>query len=413
MARRTLTDRLIKALKPAKPGKRVEVFDGIVPGLSVRVTDAGVKSFTLATRYPGHEHPARRTIGRYGEVSLEQARNTAREWLQLVARGIDPAVELERQRLAEQRKHAASFAAVVEDFTRDKLSGERKGAEVARDLQREFVPILGRRPISEIIARDVIEIIKPIARRAPYQAHNLLGGVRRLFGWAVDQQAYGIEASPVDRLKPQRIIGERKSRSRILSDDELRALWQVTGEMGYPYGAIGRMLLLTGARHREVSEAPWSEINLSKAIWTIDQARFKSNVEHTVPLTDGALALLNGLPRFTRGDHVFSTTFGEKPTVISDKIKNQIDRRMTEILGRELRPWKVHDLRRTARSHLSALKIPDHICEMVLGHGRKGLQRVYDQHRYQDELRAALRRWNARLRSIVEPAPANVVRLRG
>jgi len=413
MARRTLTNRLIKALKPARPGKRVEVFDGIVPGLSVRVTDAGVKSFTLATRYPGHEHPARRTIGRYGEVSLEQARNTAREWLQLVARGIDPAVEIERQRLAEQRKHAASFAAVVEDFTRDKLSRERKGAEVARDLQREFVPILGRRPISEITARDIIEIIKPIARRAPYQAHNLLGGVRRLFGWAVDQEAYGIEASPVDRLKPRRIIGERKSRSHTLSDDELRALWQVTGEMGYPHGAIGRMLLLTGARHREVSEAPWSEMNLGKAIWTIDQARFKSNAEHVVPLTDDALALLNGLPRFRRGDHVFSTTFGEKPTMISDKIKNQIDRRMTEILGRELRPWKVHDLRRTARSHLSALKIPDHICEMVLGHGRTGIARVYDRDRYQDELREALMRWAARLRSIVEPAPAKVVRLRG
>jgi integrase len=173
------------------------------------------------------------------------------------------------------------------------------------------------------------------------------------------------------------------------------------------------MLLLTGARHREVSEAPWSEMNLGKAIWTIDQARFKSNAEHVVPLTDDALALLNGLPRFRRGDHVFSTTFGEKPTVISDKIKNQIDRRMTEILGRELRPWKVHDLRRTARSHLSALKIPDHICEMVLGHGRTGIARVYDRHRYQDELREALMRWAARLRSIVEPAPAKVVRLRG
>src|SRR5262249_60697286 len=109
--------------------------------------------------------------------------------------------------------------------------------------------------------------------------------------------------------------------------------------------------------NREVSEAPWPEINLSKAIWTIDQARFKSNVEHTVPLTDGALALLNGLPRFTRGDHVFSTTFGEKPTVISDKIKNQIDRRLAEILGRELQPWVIHDLRRVVRCDLSTLRI--------------------------------------------------------
>src|SRR5262249_8632040 len=148
-----------------------------------------------------------------------------------------------------------------------KLSGERKGAEVARDLRREFVPILGKRPIAEITARDIIEIIKPIARRAPYQAHNLLGDVRRLLGWAVDQHAYGIEASPVDRLKPKSIIGERKSRTRTLSDDELRALWQVTGEMGYPFGDICRMLLLTAARHHEVSEASWSEFNLRGGLW--------------------------------------------------------------------------------------------------------------------------------------------------
>src|SRR5262249_47788650 len=387
MARRTLTDRFIKALKPAKPGKRPAFFDAIVPGLAVRVTEAGVKSFALVTRYPGHEHPAPRTIGRYGEVSLEQARNTAREWLQLVARGIDPAVEIERQRLAEQRKHAASFAAVVEDFTRDKLSGERKGAEVARDLQREFVPILGKRPIAEITARDIIEIIKPIARRARYQAHNLFGCVGRFFGWAVAQEAYGITASPIAHLKPKLIIGKRPPRSRLLDDDEVRAFWQVTGEMGYPFGDICRMLLLTAARHREVSEAPWSEIDLGKAMWTIDQARFKSDIEHSVSLTDDALALLSGLPRFKRGEHVFSTTFGEKPTAISNKIKNQIDGRMAEILGRELQPWVLHDLRRVVRSHLSALRIPDHVAEMVLGHGRKGLQRVYDQHRYQDELR--------------------------
>src|SRR5262249_24676289 len=135
--------------------------------------------------------------------------------------------------------------------------------------------------------------------------------------------------------------------------------------------------------------------------------------EHVIPLTDDALALLDGLPRFKRGEYVFSTTFGEKPTVISDKIKNQIDRGVAEILDRELQPWVLHDLRRVVRSHLSALRIPDHVAEMVLGHGRKGIQRVYDQHRYQDELREALTRWNARLRSIVEPAPAKVVRLRG
>jgi integrase len=411
MAKR-LTDRRIKSLKPAAAGKRREVWDAVVPGLGVRVTDTGAKSFVLATRYPGSTNPARRTLGAYGEISLEQARTKARHWLELVGRGIDPAAEEERQRLAEQRRRADTFGAVCEDFIREKLPKERKGAEVARDLRREFIPILGQRPIAEIGARDVVEIIKPIARRAPYQAHNCLGHVRRLFGWAVDQHAYGIEASPVDRLKPKSIIGERKSRSRILSDDELRALWQVAGEMGYPFGAICRMLLLTGQRHHEVSGASWAEFDLQNGLWTISEERFKSELPHAVPLTQPVLDLLARAPRFQSGNHVFSTTFGRLPTCISGKLKTEIDRRMAAILGRELQSWKIHDLRRVVRSHLSALRVPDHVCEMVIGHGRTGLSRVYDLHRYQDELREALTRWNGRLRSIVEPAPANVVSLR-
>src|SRR5262245_23383716 len=104
MARRTLNDRIIKALKPAKAGQRHETWDALVPGLGVRVTDTGAKSFVLATRYPGSTNPARRSLGAYGELTLEQARTKARQWLALVQRGIDPGEEQERKRLAEQRK---------------------------------------------------------------------------------------------------------------------------------------------------------------------------------------------------------------------------------------------------------------------------------------------------------------------
>jgi integrase len=412
LAKRTLNDRIIKALKPAKPGQRREIWDALVPGLGIRVTDTSAKSFVLVARYPGSANPARRAIGAVGAISLTEARARAKEWLALIQRGLDPAIEVERQRLVEQRKRADTFAAVAEDFIREKLPAERKGAEVARDLRRVFIPALGKRPIAEITARDIVEIIKPIAARAPYQAHNLLGHIKRMFSWAIDQAAYGIETSPVDRLKPRSIIGERKPRSRILCDDELRALWRATGEMGYPFGNILRMLLLTGQRHHEVSEAPWSELDLAKAIWTISQERFKSELPHIVPLTKPVIELLTSVPRFKSGDHVFTTSFGKLPTCISNKIKTALDGRMAEIAGRKLEAWKVHDLRRTMRSHLSALKIPDHIAEMVIGHGRQGLQRVYDQHRYEDELREALDLWAARLRSIIEPPPANVVALR-
>jgi hypothetical protein len=122
MGRQTLNDRFIKSRKPAKAGQRYEVRDAIVPGLALRVTDRGAKSFVLVMRYPGSENPTRRTLGTYGSMTLGQARTKARHWLELVGRGVDPHVETERRRLAEQRKQAGTFANLAEAFIREKLS---------------------------------------------------------------------------------------------------------------------------------------------------------------------------------------------------------------------------------------------------------------------------------------------------
>jgi Arm DNA-binding domain/Phage integrase family len=423
MAKRTLNDRIIKAIKPAPAGKRREVWDALVPGLGLRTTETGAKTFVLATRYPGRSNPARRALGGYGELTLEQARGKARAWLSLIDRGIDPAEEEERKRLAEQRKRAGTFASVAEEFITDKVRHERQGVEGENILRKIFIPAWGARSITDIKPLDVLNVIRPL-KSTPYWAHNVLGTIKRLFSWAIDQHAYGLEMSPCDRLKPKAIIGERKARTRVLSDDEVRAFWRATGRMGYPYGTVGQMLLLTGQRHCDVSEAPRAEFNITEKVWTISAERFKSKEAHTVPLTDDVLAVLDGLPRFKQGDFLFSASFGRKPLYIRADQKHKLDARMLRTLRAmarkrgenpdtiELKPWVIHDLRRVVRSHLAALRIPDHIAEMVIGHGRKGLARVYDRHRYHAEVREALQLWAGRLRSIVEPAPANVVELK-
>jgi integrase len=416
MPKRVLNDRTLKArkaLKAASAGKRYEVMDAIVPGLGVRVTERGTKTFILVTRYPGSKNPTRRALGKYGKLSLDEARTKARHWHELIAAGIDPHVEVERQRQAEQRKRAGTFAAVAADFIAEKLSTERRGHDAELQIRNEFLPRWGERPIGDIAAQDIVGVVKAAkARGATYMAHSLLATARRLFSWAIDQQAYGLEASPCDRLKPKSIIGEKRPRERVLSDDELRAFWRATSDMGYPYGPLARMLLLTGARHRELSEATWAEFDLKAKVWTVPQERHKSASGHRVPLTGDVTALLGSLPRFKTGQHLFSTTFGDKPTMIGDKIKTRLDARMAEKLGSTPKPWVIHDLRRTLRTHLSALRIPDHVAEIVIGHGRQGLQRVYDQHRYLDEMREALTLWAGRVRSIVEPPPANVVAIK-
>lgn len=424
MPRKNLTDRTLKAMPAAPAGAHYDVMDSIVPGMGVRVSDTGRRTFILVGRFPGSRNPTRRALGEYGALTLEKARGKARDWLALIRQGKDPKAEEQRQQAAALRQQANTFAMVAEDFIRDKLSTERKGVEVARDIRREFMPAWGKRPITEISAADVRELVKAVkARGAPYQAHNVLGYARRLFGWAIDQQAYGIEASPCDRLKPKAIIGEKRARTRTLSDDEIRAFWRSASRTPYPYGPLCRLLLLVGQRHNEVAKSTRREFAPNGSLWAIGAERFKSDASHLVPLTVDARAVLAELPTFDKGDYLFSTTFGAKPTAISDKVKRRLDARMLRTLKAmarrrgedparvELKPWVIHDLRRTLRTHLAALRTPDHIAEMVIGHGRRGIQRVYDQHRYVEEMREALTLWAARLRDIVQPAPANVVKL--
>jgi len=408
MARKALSDRTLKSLKAAAENKHYDRWDSIVPSLGVRVSDTGRKTFVLVARYPGSKNPTRRALGVYGAITLEGARKKARDWLELIRRGVDPAIEQERQRAAELRKQENTFAAVAEDFIKAKLASERKGEEVARDIRRVFLPAWGKRPITDITPLEVRNLIKGFVDAGKlYQAHNLLGYARRLWNWAIGQHAYGIETSPCDRLKPKDIIGEKQQRTRILSDVELRATWRAGEGLGYPYGPLFRLLILTGQRKSEVAEARWSEFDLEKKLWVIPAERMKADAAHVVPLSDDAVAILKSLPTFNSGDHLFSTTFGKSPVNGFSKGKIRLDEKMLEILREDDRKAKlpdfvIHDLRRTVRTGLSAIpNISDLVRELVIGHTKPGLHKVYDQHAYIDEKREALELWAARLRGVV------------
>src|SRR5262249_6660420 len=190
------------------------------------------------------------------------------------------------------------------------------------------------------------------------------------------------------------------------------ALWQSSERLGYPFGPLYKLLLLTGARKSEVAGAHWQEFDLDKKVWTVPPERFKSNASHLVPLSNQALTVIEALPRFTKGDHLFPTTLGEKRVTAFSKAKLQLDKLMVEQLGSSAPPWVIHDIRRTVRTRLASLRVPDLVADMVIGHGRKGLQRVYEQHTYETEIREALELWAARLRDIVTPPPENVVKLK-
>jgi integrase len=426
VAQQNLTDRKLQSLKPAASGQRYEIMDKTVAGLGIRVTDTGLRSFILKTRYPGSHHPTRRTLGEYPALSLAAARDKAAQWRVLLKQGHDPAAVEQQARAAVQAKQAHTVAAVAGDFFADKLPRERQGRHAERVMRREFLSIWGARPIIEISDLDILAVVRAKKRTAPAEARNLLGLAKRFFTWAVEQRTYGLKTSPADGLKPSKIIGDKPSGDRVLSDAELFALWRAANRTPYPVGPIYKMLIMSALRLNEVADARWSEFDLPAQSWVIPKERMKAKNPakaraHEVPLTDNMLAVINSLPRFKGGDFLFSTSFGTKPVWIGSKIKDRIDVRMLRTLQALARrrgddpkkvmlpAWKNHDVRRTVRSNLSRLKIPEEAREALLAHARPGIKGVYDLHDYSDQKREALEAWAARLRSIVEPPSEGIV----
>jgi integrase len=395
-------DRQLAALKPASAV--YDAWDAHRSNLIARIMPSGRRTFALVARFGGKKHPTRRALGEYPTLTLEEARAKADEWNKLLKRGVDPKLEEERMRLEELRKQATTFGAVVDDYIEQQTKAQRRGKDVARELRQEF-KAWASRPITSITRLDVVSTITAIAKRGPYQARNQLGHLRALYSWAINDGRYGLEASPTDHIKPALLIGKRKPRQRVLDDDELGAFWSATEKLGYPFGSLWRVLLLTGARLNEVARANWSEVDLDRKVLTIPPERFKSDATHLIPLTDPVLEILANLPRFSSG--WLFTSAGEKPVIGFASPKARLDALMSSPS-----PFVIHDLRRTVRTRLASLRIPDTIAEAVLGHGRKGLQRVYDQHAYEQEMREALTLWASRLRDIVTPPPVNVVKMR-
>src|SRR5262249_12670505 len=161
-----------------------------------------------------------------------------------------------------------------------------------------------------------------IRAEAKYQAFKDFALIRRLFNWAIGTDDYGLQISPCDRLNVGDVIGKRKARDRVLTDDELRAFWGATEKYEYPYGPLYRLLLLTGLRLGEACGARWSEFDLAKKQWTIPASRMKKTNDgakpFVVPLTDPILELLESLPRFNSGDALFSNNHGKRSLKVAN-----------------------------------------------------------------------------------------------
>lgn len=469
MAKKLLTTRGLDSLKPAD--KRYDVMDSDTRGLGVRVGTTGKRTFIMFTRFPGSSAPIRAQLGEYPAMSLDAARDKARDWRNEIRKGNDPR-DSEKAALVEQaRKRENTFRAVAEDYITwlpKRPGGNRHAEQDAREIRRELMdgernPWLDK-PIADVTDTMVAKLIREIAERplrrikrdengkpikasekpidrrnymdvfewvwedvpgrtATGAAFNTLGHVKGLFRWATSaarRDDYGLTINVLAALTPSECELHTKKdteRDRVLSDVEISAYWKAANATPYPLGPFFKMLLLTGQRKSEVSAAEWSEFDFDKRIWTVPAERFKSGQDHIVPISDQLFALLDALPRGEAGDFVFSTTNGKKPINGFSRAKGALDAAMSNHLKKPLAGFVLHDVRRTMRTKLSGIRqIRTEVAELVIGHSKKGLVRVYDQHKYEDELIEALQLWADKLDTIITPQPPkhadNVVSLR-
>jgi integrase len=388
LAKRPLTDRGIAALKPAKGAYQL-VWDAVVPGLAVRVTDKGTKAFVLVARYPGSPNPTARSLGKVGALTLEDVREKAREWLKFIAAGTDPASVA----LAAERD---TLRAICEDYLGRDGAKLRSVDWVRATLTRLVYPTLGSKPITAIRRSDIVRLLDQIEdERGPVMANRTLAIIGRVMNWHASRS--DDFRSPIVRGMAR---GNEHARDRVLTDDELRKIWKAMSAEPV-FSAYVRFLLLTGARRNEASEMRWTE--LANGDWVLPPARNKTGQELVRPLSKSALEIIEGLPRL--GGWVFTRT-GKAPLSGLARFKIELDR-ASKTTG-----WTYHDLRRTARSLMSRAGVSSDHAERCLGHVIGGVRGVYDRHQYREEMLLAYEKLAALIAQIVEPQE-NVVAIRG
>jgi integrase len=413
----------------------------VQPHLGLRITSTGAKSFVVMHRRPGDRDPVTAVLGSYPTIALKRAREDASEALQLIVNGKSPGEAKAEERRAQARKRRDRFACACEAFLDDlKRGGLRSIADLEGSLRREFLgqackvivedgkritrwedrrdPAWRDKPIAGIKRGDIIERLDAIKRRGgKYAARHALAAVRRLFGWCVDGERFGVEVNPALGVKDRTIgvRGKDLKRTRVLNDVELRDVWEAAGELGFPAGTVVQLLMITGQRLNDIGSARRSEIHLDAAMLVVPPERYKTGVAQEVPLPPLAVDLLRAVPRFT-GPFIFTTCAGVKPINMGSKVKDAIDaeiaQRRQERDDEPMPDWVFHDLRRTVRTRLvSDLGVDAFVAERTIGHALPGLHGVYDQGKHRTQKADALTRWATALALIVEPsaAPAKVI----
>jgi integrase len=449
-----ISEKIVGNLPAPNTGNKLHYFSGATlqgkkapAGFAVRVTSAGTKAFVWFHRVAGKPHWE--TLGRWdgnaggGDLTVRDAIIKCADRAKAIAKGIDKKgndvdPRPERTRRLQDGDKQAGLKIGGAWRSKDDPDGEnkdqpeqglldifieryaRKEAKLrsADLIQATFArlvhPEIGDLGVYEIRRSHIVSMLDEIADESgPVMADRTLAYVRKAFNWYAtrDDEFNSPIVKGMARTKPK-----ERNRKRTLADDEIRDVWAGLETIEDPacYPRFVKSLLLCATRRNESSRLHTAE--LEDNLWTIPGARYKTKLDHVVPLTKAALALIGGKPAGINSNSwfVFSTTHGAKPFSGFSKAKVELDKAIADIRAKAGRapmpPWVLHDLRRTARSLMSRAKVPTDHAERALGHVMGGVRETYDRYEYLDEKRTAFEALAALVSRILNPS-ANVEEL--
>jgi integrase len=403
-----MTARKVASLKPPASGQ-VDYWAEDLPGFGLRLSAGGRAAWCVMYRLGRRK--VRLTLGTFPAMPLAQAREEAKTALARVQSGGDPAAERRARRDADTFGQLAD--AYLERYAKKKKRSWKTDDEV---LKRDVLPKWRNRRAQEITRRDVRDLVQEIVDRgSPIMANRTFEILRRIFRWAIAEDY--LTDSPCKGLsKP----ATETRRDRVLSADEIKAVWSAMEAEKPLVTGIFKLRLITAQRGGEIMSMRWQDIDDASGWWTIPAEKAKNGLSHRVPLSSLALNLIKALKPETPG----SKPAGSKPEtpgsewVFPSQRKGRHLEQMVQAAYRIRDRAKVdfvpHDLRRTAASLMTGMGISRLTVAKILNHVERGVTATYDRHSYDAEKRAALDAWARRLEEIIagKPSSDNVTELR-
>ena len=394
-----LTELAIKKL--GKRDKRYEISDS--GGLYIRVAPSGLKTWIFRYQFDGR--PRRMSLGKWPGIGVAAAREKHALALQELQIGVDPGRK--QQEAKAVFKSSPTFSDLLEEHWEIELRKKKSGSQTKKLLEKNAVPAWGKWKVSEIKRRHIVILLDKIAERAPILRNRVHGALSRIFNFAAERGV--IEDSPCTRIKKL----PEKGRDRVLSDDEIKALWIALDlenraiDIYKPTKLALRLILLTGQRPGEVAGMRWSEIDGD--VWTVPPERRKTGEGNRIPLLPMAKETIEQARAYSRDcGYVFRSSYKPDHPMTRHAITRAIDRHWAEIgIDEKFTP---HDLRRTLRTRLAELKVDDIVAEKIMGHRLQGVLGIYNRHDYHREKHQALFKWELRLQQICGEKPkSNVI----